>query len=203
MPLISWQEALVGRSERWGALGLNGSTVWFTGLSGSGKSSTAVIVERALLAERRPVLRLDGDNLRHGLCSDLGFSREDRDENVRRVGEVALLAADSGMVALTCLVSPYAAAREAVRQRHEASGLRFIEVFMDASLEECEGRDPKGLYARARSGQLRGLTGVDDPWEPPLRADLTLRSEHFPSARASAEAVLEFLRSSGALARGD
>ena len=150
-------------------------TVWLTGLSGSGKSTIAVAVEAALLERGRHAYLLDGDNLRHGLNGNLGFSAEDRAENVRRVGEVAKLLADAGTVALVSLVSPYAADRERVRAVHADVGLRFVEVFVDTPLEECERRDPKGLYAKARAGELKGMTGIDDPYEPPSRPELTLR----------------------------
>jgi bifunctional enzyme CysN/CysC len=145
-----------------------------TGLSGSGKSTIAVEVERALLERGRHAYLLDGDNLRHGLNRNLGFSAEDRVENVRRVGEVAKLFCDAGTVVLVSLVSPYAADRERVRAAHEEAGLRFLEVFVNTPLEECERRDPKGLYAKARAGELKGMTGIDDPYEAPTKPDLEL-----------------------------
>jgi adenylyl-sulfate kinase len=148
--------------------------VWFTGLSGSGKSTIAAAVEQQLVESRRWAYRLDGDNLRHGVCSDLGFSRDDRAENARRVAELAVLFADSGSVALVCLVSPYAADRRHARQMHEEAGLEFIEVFVNTSLEECARRDVKGLYARARSGALANLTGVGSPYEPPRAPNVEL-----------------------------
>ena len=146
----------------------------FTGLSGSGKSSVAVELERRLVTAGRAAYLLDGDNLRHGLNGDLGFSEDDRRENVRRVGEVALLFADAGVVAVVPLISPYRSARDGVRARVTSAGLRFVEVFVDTPLEECERRDPKGLYARARAGALTGMTGIDDPYEAPLRPELVL-----------------------------
>ncbi|HET9077005.1 MAG TPA: adenylyl-sulfate kinase [Acidimicrobiales bacterium] len=180
-PNVTWHPTAVQRSERRSA----GLTVWFTGLSGSGKSTVAVEVERLLVASGRTAYLLDGDNLRHGLNADLGFGPADRAENVRRVGEVAKLFADAGSVAVVSLVSPYRADRNRVRTSHEAAGLRFVEVFVDTPLEICEARDPKGLYARARAGQIAGFTGVDDPYEPPDTPDLTLRPGHGgPSAMA-------------------
>src|SRR5687767_12979798 len=167
---VVWHEGAVTRADRVFA----GATVWFTGLSGSGKSTVAVEVERALVARGRAAYLLDGDNLRHGLNADLGFSPADRTENVRRVGEVARLFADAGVVALVPLISPYRADRAAVRAAHDAAGLTFLEIHVDTPLEECERRDPKGLYAKARAGELTGFTGVDDPYEPPEAADLTL-----------------------------
>ena len=171
---VTWHDSDLPREERWAALGARGGTVWFTGYSGSGKSTVAAIVERLLVEAGRPAYALDGDNLRHGLNADLGFSAEDRSENVRRVGEVARLFADAGVVALVPLISPYRADRAAVREQHEAAGLPFLEVHVDTPLDECERRDPKGLYAKARAGEITGFTGVDDPYEPPDAADLTL-----------------------------
>ena len=172
---VTWHAHAVSRERRAQAAGGVGATVWFTGLPASGKSTVAAALEAALLDQGRGAYLLDGDNVRHGLCGDLGFSAADRAENVRRVGEVACLLADAGLVALAALVSPYAADRDRVRARHEAEGLRFFEVFVNTPLEECERRDPKGLYARARAGELSGLTGVDDPYEPPLRPELELQ----------------------------
>ncbi len=178
---VVWHSTAVERSER----PAPGLTVWFTGLSGSGKSTVAVELERMLVQAGRSAYLLDGDNLRHGLNADLGFGAADRGENVRRVGEVAKLFADAGLVAVVSLVSPYRADRNRVRAAHEASGLRFVEVFVDTPLEMCEARDPKGLYAKARAGELRGFTGVDDPYEPPDTAELVLRPGHGgPSAMA-------------------
>jgi bifunctional enzyme CysN/CysC len=172
--IVVWHPGHVAREERAAATGVTGRVVWFTGLSGSGKSTVAVEVERALVASGRAAYLLDGDNLRHGLNVDLGFSAEDRDENVRRVGEVAALFADAGVVALVPLVSPHRAARDAVRRRVTDAGLEFAEVFVDTPLEECERRDPKGLYAKARAGELRGMTGIDDPYEAPAAPELVL-----------------------------
>lgn len=173
-PNVVWHQGEVERAERWAALGGRGVTVWFTGLSGSGKSTVAAALERELILAGRPAYLLDGDNLRHGLTAGLGFSREDRDENVRRIGEAALLFADAGFVALVALVSPYRTAREAVRARHEAAGLRFVEVFVDTPIEICEQRDPKGLYEKARAGEIPLFTGVSDPYEPPAAPELVL-----------------------------
>jgi bifunctional enzyme CysN/CysC len=172
---IVWHAPVVPRRQRWEALGVRGATIWFTGLSGSGKSSVAAEVERLLVARGTATYLLDGDNLRHGLNADLGFSAADRDENVRRVGEVARLFADAGVVALVPLISPYRAGRDRARALHDAAGLTFLEVFVDTPLAECERRDPKGLYKKARAGELANFTGIDDPYEPPLDAELTLR----------------------------
>jgi adenylyl-sulfate kinase len=171
---VTWHRSTVAREQRWDALGQRGATVWFTGLPASGKSTVSAAVEARLVEEGRPAYRLDGDNLRHGVCGDLGFSAEDRDRNVRRTAEVARLFADAGVVALVSVVSPYAAARAFARELHERDGLRFVEVFVNTPLEVCEARDPKGLYARARAGELHGFTGVDDPYEPPREPDVEL-----------------------------
>ena len=151
-----------------------GATVWFTGLSGSGKSTVAVEVERLLVSAGRPAYLLDGDNLRQGLNGDLGFTADDRAENVRRVGEVARLFADAGVVALVPVISPYVADRSRVRDIHARAGLPFAEVFVDTPLEVCESRDPKGLYAKARAGEITGFTGIDDPYEAPTSPELRL-----------------------------
>jgi adenylyl-sulfate kinase len=172
-PNVVWQQG-TEREQRWAALGHGGATVWMTGLPGSGKSTVAGGVEASLLAAGRSAYILDGDNLRHGLNGDLGFSAADRTENVRRTAEVSALLADAGVVVLVALVSPYRADRAAARAVHEARGLRFVEVHVATSLEECERRDPKGLYARARAGEISGLTGVDDPYEPPVDADVVV-----------------------------
>ena len=172
---IVWHEPIVPRSERWSILGVRGATIWFTGLSGSGKSTVATEVERVLLGRRQPTYLLDGDNLRHGLNADLGFDEASRTENVRRVGEVARLFADAGAVALVPLVSPYRQGRDRARGLHATAGLVFLEVFVDTPIEECERRDPKGLYKKARAGELKNFTGIDDPYEAPLGAELTVR----------------------------
>jgi bifunctional enzyme CysN/CysC len=167
---VVWHRGAVTSAERLTV----GATVWFTGLSGSGKSTVAVEVERALVAAGRPAYLLDGDNLRHGLNADLGFSADDRAENIRRVGEVARLFADAGVIALVPVISPYRADRDRARQIHEAAGLRFVEVFVDTPLDVCESRDAKGLYAKARAGEITGFTGIDDPYEAPAHPDLRL-----------------------------
>jgi bifunctional enzyme CysN/CysC len=176
-PGVVWEARALTREDRRTALGYGGATVWLTGLPASGKSTVAAAVEARLLAAGRPAYLLDGDNLRHGLNGDLGFSAEDRAENVRRTAEVAALLADAGVVALAALVSPYRADRDAARAAHERRGLPFVEVWVSTSLEECERRDPKGLYARARAGELTGLTGVDDPYEPPARPELEVAGD--------------------------
>lgn len=172
---VTWHAGVVERTQRWESIGQRGATVWFTGLPASGKSTVSAAVEAELVRAGRAAYRLDGDNLRHGVCGDLGFTAEDRDRNVRRTAEVARLFADAGVIALVSVVSPYAAARAFARELHERDGLRFIEVFVNTPIEVCEERDPKGLYARAKAGHLQGFTGVDDPYEAPLAPDVELR----------------------------
>jgi bifunctional enzyme CysN/CysC len=172
--------------------GGNGVTVWLTGLSGSGKSTIAREVEARLIGSGRAAYVLDGDNLRHGINADLGFSREDRVENVRRVGEIARLMADAGLVVLVPVIAPYDAGRKRVRAEHEKAGLDYIEVFVDTPIEVCEDRDPKGLYARARDGEISGMTGIDDPYEAPTDAELTIDTSKM-SVYEAAERVLSQL----------
>ena len=170
-----------------------GRTVWFTGLSGSGKSSVAVLVEQKLLEKGVPAYVLDGDNLRHGLNADLGFSMADRAENLRRLAHVAALLADSGQVVLVPAISPLAEHRELARQVHTDAGVDLFEVYCDTSLEVCERRDPKGLYAKARAGLITQFTGIDSPYEPPENPDLRLRPEQ--SVEELARQVIELLES--------
>ncbi|SHG54855.1 adenylylsulfate kinase /sulfate adenylyltransferase subunit 1 [Jatrophihabitans endophyticus] len=185
---VVWHSGSVQRGER----ATKGITVWLTGLSGSGKSTVAAEVERRLVASGRPAYLLDGDNLRHGLNADLGFSAADRAENVRRTGEVARLLADAGLVTVVSLVSPYAADRERVRAAHAEGGLPFVEVFVDTPLSVCEQRDPKGMYAKARAGEISHFTGVDDPYEAPESPHLRLRPEDGDAA-AQAALVLDLI----------
>jgi bifunctional enzyme CysN/CysC len=173
-PNVVWERSGVSTERRAEALGRRGATLWFTGLPSSGKSTIAAALEERLVAAGIPAYRLDGDNLRHGLNADLGFSASDRAENVRRTAHAARLLADAGVVAIPSLVSPYAADRELARRVHEDAGIAFLEVFVDTPLEECERRDPKGLYARARAGEIKGFTGIDDPYEAPQDADIVL-----------------------------
>lgn len=185
---VVWHQPAVTRDAR----ATRGLTVWLTGLSASGKSTVAIELERRLVAAGRPAYLLDGDNLRHGLNSDLGFSAADRAENVRRVAEVARLFADAGVIAVASLISPYASDRDAARAAHESAGLQFVEVFVDTPVDVCEQRDPKGMYAKARAGEITGFTGVDDPYEPPVSPDVVIRPEHGEPA-AVAGRILDFL----------
>jgi bifunctional enzyme CysN/CysC len=185
---ITWHPGHVAREDRPSL----GATIWLTGLSGSGKSTVAAACEARLVAFERPAYVLDGDNIRHGLNSDLGFSAADRAENVRRVGHVARLMADAGVVVLVPLISPYRADRDQVRRLHAEAGLPFVEVFVDTPIELCEQRDPKGLYAKARAGEITGFTGVDDPYEPPDHPELVL-TPAAGDAEAMAARVLALL----------
>lgn len=169
---ITWHPAAVGPEERGRVLGQRGCVVWMTGLSGSGKSTIARAAERLLLERGRAAYVLDGDNVRHGLNGDLGFSPEDREENIRRIGEVAALFADAGLIVLVAFISPYA--RDRRRAREAAGARRFLEVFVDADLATCQQRDPKGLYEKARAGEIQDFTGISAPYEPPASADLLL-----------------------------
>lgn len=171
---IRWHHSSLDRSYRWARTGQRGATIWFTGLPASGKSTLAVAVERALVETGQVAYLLDGDNIRHGLSDDLGFSAGDRAENIRRVGHLARLLADSGVVALASLVSPLKSDRDTARELSTVAKLPFIEVYVSTPRSECERRDPKGLYARAKAGELRGLTGVDAPYEPPENPDLVV-----------------------------
>jgi adenylyl-sulfate kinase len=190
-PNVTWQDGCLARKRRWQAVDGCGATIWFTGLPASGKSTFAAALEQLLIDEGLNAYLLDGDNLRHGLCGDLGFTRDDREENVRRVGELARLFADAGVIAVASLVSPYAAGRDEVRATHERDGLTFLEVFVNTPLPVCQARDPKGLYKRALAGELPGFTGIDDPYEPPRSADIEITHELDPDS--AAEAVLRAL----------
>lgn len=172
---ITWSHGKVTLEEREQQNGHPGCVVWFTGLSGSGKSTLATELERELFMRGKHAYVLDGDNVRHGLCSDLGFNPEDRKENIRRVGEMARLFADSGMICLTAFISPYRSDRELARKI--APPGRFIEVFLSTPIEVCERRDPKGLYVKARTGAIKEFTGISAPYEPPFNPEVELHTE--------------------------
>lgn len=174
---IVWHDGEVSSEHRAQVLGHKGCTLWLTGLSGSGKSTIGVALEKALIERGILAYRLDGDNVRHGLNSNLGFSADDREENIRRVGEVARLFADAGVVTISSFISPYQRDREQVRKIHSDSGVQFLEVFIDTPLEVCESRDPKGLYKKARAGEIKGFTGIDDPYEAPERPEVHIHTE--------------------------
>jgi adenylylsulfate kinase len=188
---LTWSPSEVARAEREALLRHRAVTLWFTGLSGSGKSTLARAVERALVGRGVLAYVLDGDNLRYGLNRNLGFSAEDRRENIRRIGEVAKLMNDAGVLVLTAFISPYRADRDAVRALLPTG--EFLEIFVDCPLEECERRDPKGLYRDARAGKIPEFTGVSAPYEPPLAAELRVPTADEP-LETSVSAVLELLR---------
>jgi len=189
---ITWHEGHVDRAMRHRLLGQRGATIWFTGLPSSGKSTIAFTLEHALVERGRLAYELDGDNIRHGLNRNLGFSPEDRAENIRRIGEVAKLFADAGILTCTSFISPYRADRDQARRIHEAADLPFIEVYVRAPVELCEQRDPKGLYRKARAGELKEFTGVSAPYEEPLRPELTLDTARL-SPQEAAAVVLTYL----------
>src|SRR5712692_2090390 len=171
---ITWHEGHVGRDQRAQLLKQGGATLWFTGLSGSGKSTVAFTLEHALVQRGHLAYVLDGDNIRHGLNKNLGFSAADREENIRRIGEVAKLFADCGVLTMTSFISPYRKDRDSARALHVAEQLRFVEIYLNTPIETCEQRDPKGLYKKARAGQLKNFTGIDDPYEAPFHPELTI-----------------------------
>ncbi len=172
---LTWHGGEVGKVDRELQLGQRGVILWFTGLSGSGKSVTAVALEQKLHELGRASYRLDGDNIRHGLNKDLGFSPEDREENIRRIGEVATLMADAGLIVLSSFISPYQKDRDAIRAMVPQGD--FIEVFVDCPVEVCEARDPKGLYKKARAGEISEFTGVSAPYEAPEMAEIRLHAD--------------------------
>ena len=195
---ITWHEGHVSRDSRQAILGQQGATLWFTGLSGSGKSTTAFTLEHALVQLGRLAYVLDGDNIRLGLNKGLGFTAADREENIRRIGEVAKLFADCGVIAMTSFISPYRKDRDLCRKLHDDAGLPFIEIHMATPIETCEQRDPKGLYKKARAGLIKGFTGVDDPYEAPSSAELTLDVTSLSPQEVSAQ-LIDYLAGRGIL----
>lgn len=196
---ITWHEGHVTRAERGQLLHQQGATLWFTGLSGSGKSTVAFTLEHALVQRGRLAYVLDGDNIRHGLNKNLGFSAADREENIRRIGEVAKLFADCGVVTMTSFISPYRKDRDGVRALHSAVGVPFIEVYLNTPIATCEQRDPKGLYKKARAGELKNFTGIDDPYEAPLTPELTIDATS-TSPQDATIMLLQYLQKQGIIA---
>jgi adenylylsulfate kinase len=195
---ITWHEGSVTRDERQNLLNQKGVTVWMTGLSASGKSTIACILEQMLLHKKKHAYRLDGDNIRMGLNKNLGFSAEDRAENIRRIGEVAKLFTDAGVIAITSFISPYKKDRDAVRAGMKPG--EFVEVYVQVSLAEAEKRDPKGLYKKARSGQLKGFTGIDDPYEAPEKPEILIETEK-AKPEVAAQQILSYLEERGYLTK--
>jgi len=199
---VYWHHGTITRQERFQQLRQQGATLWFTGLSGSGKSTIAVALEQALFEKGHLSYRLDGDNVRLGINKNLGFSAEDRCENIRRVGEVAKLFADTGILTLSSFISPYRRDRDQVRQIHQEAGLRFIEIFVDCSLAAAEQRDPKGLYAKARAGEIKDFTGIDAPYESPRQAEIHLQTDHL-SLQQEVDIILQYLEANHILTTQD
>jgi len=175
---VHWHDGEILQRNRNNLLGQKGVTLWFTGLSGSGKSTVAVALEQELFKRGKLCYRLDGDNIRLGINKNLGFSAMDRTENIRRIGEIAKLFVDCGVLSLSSFISPYREDRYSVRALHESSGMTFIEVFVDCSLDVAESRDPKGLYKKARAGEIKNFTGIDDRYEEPTAPEIHLRTDH-------------------------
>ncbi len=193
---VIWHQATVTRQRREQMNGHQSFVLWFTGLSGSGKSTLAHAVEEQLHQRQCRTFVFDGDNVRHGLCSDLGFSEDDRRENIRRIGEMSKLFVEAGVIAITAFISPFRAERRMVREMFD--GDEFIEIFCDSSLETCEARDVKGLYAKARAGLIANYTGISSPYEAPEAAELHLRTDQEP-LQQSVRSVLSYLHHRGLL----
>ena len=196
---VHWHQGEVTREDRNQLLGQKGATLWFTGLSGSGKSTVAVALEKALFQRGKLTYRLDGDNVRLGINKNLGFSAVDRAENIRRIGEIAKLFVDSGVIALSSFISPYQADRDRVRELHAESDYAFIEIFVDCSLAAAEARDPKGLYKKARAGEIKNFTGIDDPYEAPKAAEIHLHADKM-SLEEEVELIINYLEGNGFIA---
>ena len=198
---IKWHEGHVPRANKEAILGQKGCVLWFTGLSGSGKSTVAYTLEHALSSQGHHTIVLDGDNIRHGLNSNVGFSPEDRKENIRRIGEVAKLFAESGTITLVSFISPYISDRQSVRERMDAGD--FLEVYMEIPLSVCEERDPKGLYKAARAGKIKGFTGIDDPYEEPVTPEIRMKVSGEDGVLAPPEemagAIMGYLKEKGVL----
>lgn len=195
---VHWHEGEISRADRGKLLKQTGATLWFTGLSGSGKSTIAVALEKTLLDMGKLSYRLDGDNIRLGINQNLGFSADDRKENIRRVGEVSKLFVDAGVLVLSSFISPYSADRDLVRKLHEASDMAFVEVFVDCKLAEAEKRDPKGLYKKARAGEIKNFTGISDPYEAPVKPELHLKTDEL-TLEQEVKIIIEYLTKKGFL----
>ena len=197
---VHWHEGDITREHRSRLLGHKGATLWFTGLSGSGKSTIAVELEGILNEMGVLAYRLDGDNVRLGINRNLGFSADDRTENIRRIGEIAKLFVDAGVIALSSFISPYRADRDQVRALHDEADMDFIEVFVDCSLQAAESRDPKGLYRKARAGEIKNFTGIDDPYEEPTRPEIHLHSDR-QTLEEEVNQILGLLRERGIISQ--
>lgn len=196
---VTWHDGDITIDDRSALLGQKGATLWFTGLSGSGKSTVAVALEKALFERGKLSYRLDGDNIRLGINKNLGFSAEDRTENIRRIGEITKLFVDSGVIALSSFISPYRADRDQVRALHLESEFAFIEIFVDCALSEAEKRDPKGLYKKARAGEIKNFTGIDDPYEAPNSPEIHLHTDQM-SLEQEVALIITYLEDKGFIA---
>jgi adenylylsulfate kinase len=193
---IHWQEGEISRTDRERLIQQKGATLWFTGLSGSGKSTIAIALEKTLYKRNTLSYRLDGDNIRLGINKNLGFSAEDRAENIRRIGEISKLFADCGTLSLSSFISPYRQDRDNVRDLHKQSGIHFVEVYVDCSLDVAESRDPKGLYKKARGGKIKNFTGIDDPYEPPKNPEIHLKTDQM-TLEQEINAIILYLEQQG------
>jgi adenylylsulfate kinase len=193
---VTWHDGEIAQEDRNQLLGQQGATLWFTGLSGSGKSTIAVALEQALFQRSKLSYRLDGDNIRLGINKNLGFSADDRSENIRRIGEIAKLFVDSSVIALSSFISPYRADRDRVRELHAESNFAFIEIFVDCSLTEAEARDPKGLYRKARAGEIKNFTGIDDPYEAPTKPEIHLHTDKM-TLEEEVDVIMAYLEQHG------
>jgi adenylylsulfate kinase len=189
---VRWHDGDISTEDRGQLLDQRAATIWFTGFSGSGKSTVAVALEKTLYRRGKLSYRLDGDNVRLGINKNLGFSAQDRTENIRRIGEIAKLFVDSGVIALSSFISPYRADRDRVRALHDDFGFAFIEVFVDCSLAAAEERDPKGLYKKARAGEIKNFTGIDDPYEEPLKPEIHLHTDKM-TLEEEVEIIISYL----------
>ncbi|MDC0089767.1 adenylyl-sulfate kinase [Porticoccaceae bacterium] len=196
---VTWHDGDITIDDRSALLGQKGATLWFTGLSGSGKSTVAVALEKTLFERGKLSYRLDGDNIRLGINKNLGFSAEDRTENIRRIGEIAKLFVDSGVIALSSFISPYRADRDQVRALHLESDFAFIEIFVDCALSEAEKRDPKGLYKKARAGEIKNFTGIDDPYEAPNSPEIHLHTDQM-TLEQEVTLIITYLEDNGFIA---
>ena len=193
---VHWHDGEISQTDRNNLLGQKGATLWFTGLSGSGKSTVAVALEQELFKRGKVCYRLDGDNIRLGINKNLGFSAEDRTENIRRIGEIAKLFVDCGVLSLSSFISPYREDRDTVRALHDSSDMTFIEVFVDCSLDVAESRDPKGLYKKARAGEIKNFTGIDDPYEEPTAPEIHLKTDQM-TLEEEVNVIMDYLEEKG------
>jgi adenylylsulfate kinase len=193
---VTWHDGEISQTDRNNLLGQKGATLWFTGLSGSGKSTVAVALEQELFKRGKLSYRLDGDNIRLGINKNLGFSAEDRTENIRRIGEIAKLFVDCGILSLSSFISPYRVDRDTVRALHNSCDMTFIEVFVDCSLDVAESRDPKGLYKKARAGEIKNFTGIDDPYEEPVSPEIHLRTDQM-TLEDEVSLIIDYLEEKG------